>query len=55
MELPKPDMSCPKCMSHESPILVVWGTGIVSGGLSLQCRTCRHQWSAEPMDDRRAS
>jgi hypothetical protein len=55
MESPELEMMCPNCLSRETPILVVWGTGIVSGGLSLQCRLCQHKWSAEQMDHRQAS
>ncbi len=55
MDLPKVETSCPKCMSRETPILVVWGTGIVSGGLNLQCRACQHQWPADPLPNRQAS
>jgi hypothetical protein len=55
MDLAKAETSCPKCLSRESPILVVWGTGIASGELNLQCRTCQHQWSSEPLPNRQAS
>ena len=55
MDAPELEMICPKCTSRETPILLVWGTGIVSGGLSLQCRLCGHQWSAEKVDRRQAS
>ena len=55
MDATELEMICPKCRSHETPILLVWGTGIVSGGLSLQCRLCRHTWSADRMDHRQAS
>ncbi len=55
MDATELEMTCPSCRSHETPILLVWGTGIVSGGLSLQCRLCRHIWSADRMDHRQAS
>ena len=50
MDARKPELRCPKCLSRDTPILVVWGTGIDSGRLDLQCRACRHQWSAERLD-----
>ncbi len=55
MDSREPELRCPKCMASDSPILVVRGTGISSGGLSLQCRICQHTWSAEDLDHRRAS
>jgi hypothetical protein len=39
----------------ETPILVVRGTDVGEGGLSLQCRRCRYERSAERMGHLQAS
>jgi len=46
MDAVEPQGACPKCWSMDAPILVVRGTGVTSGGLSLQCRNCQHERSA---------
>lgn len=41
---------CPNCETFDAPILIVRGDGIDGSGVSLQCRTCRHEWVAEELD-----
>jgi transposase-like protein len=48
-------MTCPKCQRTDTPILVVRGTGIASSQVSLQCRSCRSEWTGEQGNGRQAS
>ncbi|HZM57913.1 MAG TPA: hypothetical protein VFC03_23130 [Acidimicrobiales bacterium] len=37
------------------PKLIVRGSGTAKGGLTLQCRVCRREWSDEATDHLQAS